>query len=185
MTKAEIVTELIETKCDVRTHRDRLYRLIGESENNVPDLLDLTFGGDDYLSFRASRILEFVCKNNLNHLVPHLAFFTKNISQVSHHSTKRVVGKICELIAYAYTHKQSNLTQETLTEKQKERIITACLDWMIQPEKMAVHAYAMQTLFLLGEKWVHEELKQILEDKMAFASTGYVARARKILKAMD
>ena len=47
---------------------------------------------------------------------------------------------------------------------------------MIHTEKMAVHAYAMLTLFLLGEKWVHEELKQILEDKMAFASVGYVAR---------
>lgn len=184
MTKEEIITELIETKCDVRLHRDRLDRLIGSCEENIPYLLDITFEGEDSLTFRAARILEFLCKNNLDSLAPYLDRFTKNISQVNHHSTKRVVAKICELIAYDYTHKQTNLIQEVLTKKQKERIITTCLDWMIQPEKMAVHAYAMQALYLLGEKWVHEELKQILEEKMAFASAGYVARARKILIAI-
>ncbi|MBC8464433.1 MAG: hypothetical protein H8D62_02025, partial [Bacteroidetes bacterium] len=57
MTKEEIITELIETKCDVRLHRDRLDRLIGSCEENVSDLLDITFEGEGSLTFRAARIL--------------------------------------------------------------------------------------------------------------------------------
>lgn len=184
MTKEEIIQELIETQCDVRLHRDRLDRLIGSCEENIPDLLDITFDGDEKITFRGARILEFICKKELDLLAPHLDRFTKNIAQVKHHSTKRVVAKICELIAYAYTNKETNLIQETLTKKQKERIITTCLDWMIQPEKMAVHAYSMQTLYLMGSGWVHEELKQILLENMIHASPGYLVRAKKILKAI-
>lgn len=184
MTKEEIITELEETQCDVRLHRDRITRLIGACEAHVPILLDISFESDDSITFRGARILEFICKKNLDSIAPHLNQFTQNIAKVNHHSTKRVIAKICELIAYAYIQKETNLVQEVLSKKQKERIITACLDWMIQPEKMAVHAYAMQTLYLLGERWVHEELKQILLENMIHGSPGYLVRAKKILNAI-
>lgn len=65
-------------------------------------------------------------------------------------------------------------------------IIEACFDWMISDEKVAIHAYSMQILFILGKEynWIHTELKQILIDNMTFGSKGYIVRAKKILKAI-
>lgn len=65
-------------------------------------------------------------------------------------------------------------------------IIEACFDWMISDEKVAIHAYSMQILFILGKEnnWINTELKQILIDNMTFGSKGYIVRAKKILKAI-
>ena len=62
MTKEEIINELIATKCDPRNHRNMLYRLVENGKHNVRELLELSFEKKDYLSFRAGRVLEFICK---------------------------------------------------------------------------------------------------------------------------
>jgi len=105
---------------------------------------------------------------------------------VAHHSTRREMAKICELIAINYNKKETSLLKSCITQKQKDMIIEACFDWMISDEKVAIHAYSMQILFILGKEnnWIHKELKQILVDNMAFVSKGYVVRAKKILQAI-
>jgi hypothetical protein len=66
----------------------------------------------------------------------------------------------------------------------REKIIEACFDWMINDEKIAPKAYAMNTLFLLGRDydWIHPELVMILERDYQMQSSGFKARARRILK---
>lgn len=186
MTKEEIINELIATKCDPRNHRNRLYRLVENGKHNVRELLELSFEKKDYLSFRAGRVLEFICKKSLDPIVPHLDYFTQNISMVAHHSTRREMAKICELIAINYNKKETSLLKSCITQKQKDMIVEACFDWMISDEKVAIHAYSMQILFILGKEnnWIHTELKQILVDNIAFGSKGYVVRAKKILQAI-
>jgi hypothetical protein len=55
---------------------------------------------------------------------------------------------------------------------------------MINDEKIAPKAYAMNTLFLLGTDydWIHPELALILERDFQMQSSGFKARARHILK---
>ena len=59
-------------------------------------------------------------------------------------------------------------------------------DWLIGNEKVAIHAYSMQTLFVFGKEsdWIHNELRQVLVDNIAYGSAGYVSRAKRILKAI-
>lgn len=186
MTKEEIIEEIIATNCDPRKHRNRLMKLIENSKNNVKELLEIAFEHDDFLSFRGGRVLEFICKQSLVPLVPQLDYFTENISTVKHHSTRREVAKICELIATDYDNDASTLMKDSLTNEYKERIVAACFDWLIGNEKVAIHAYSMQTLFVFGKEsdWIHDELKQILVENMAYGSAGYISRARRILKAI-
>ena len=80
------------------------------------------------------------------------------------------MAKICELIAINYNKKLHYLSRVSL--KTKIMIIEACFDWMISDEKVAIHAYSLQILFILGKEnnWIHTELKQILVDNLAFGS---------------
>lgn len=187
MTKEKIIEEIIATNCDARKHRNRLMKLIENGKDNVKELLELSFENDDFISFRSGRVLEFICKQTLVPLIPQLDYFTEKISTVKHHSTRREVAKICELIATNYDSDKSSLMRASLTTEQKERIVAACFDWLIGDEKVAIHAYSMQTLFVFGKgsDWIHQELRQILVDNMAFGSAGYVSRAKRILKAIQ
>ncbi len=49
---------------------------------------------------------------------------------------------------------------------------------------MATQVFAMDTLYLWGkqEKWVHPELKSVLEKNTDTGTSGYRAHARKLLK---
>ena len=68
-----------------------------------------------------------------------------------------------------------------------EAIATACFDWLISEQKVAPQAYAMTSLYYLGQRfpWIHEELKQVLEQNYADGSAGYQARARKVLQKLN
>ena len=76
--------------------------------------------------------------------------------------------------------------RDSLTKEHKERFITACFDWLIGNEKVAIHTYSMQTIFVFGKErdWIHNELRQVLLDNIAYGSAGYVSRAKRILKAI-
>jgi hypothetical protein len=57
---------------------------------------------------------------------------------------------------------------------------------MISDQKVAVKAYSMRSLYLLGSEfdWIHEELILILERDFASQSAGFKARARDLIKRM-
>ena len=68
--------------------------------------------------------------------------------------------------------------------KTKEAIIEVCFDWLITNQKVACQAYSMDALYLLGTeiKWVHPELKIILEQNIHNQSAAYCARGRITLE---
>ena len=96
----------------------------------------------------------------------------------------RPVAKVCQILAQENISKQNNTIKKVLTPLYKERIIEACFDWMISDQKVAVKAYSMTTLFILGKdyNWVHLELAQILENDYHLQSAAFKARARHVLK---
>jgi len=75
----------------------------------------------------------------------------------------------------------------SLQNEHLEKIIEAGFIWMITDQKIAVQAYTMQTLFLLGTKfdWIHNELAIIIEKNIPTGSTGYKNRGRKVLRAIE
>lgn len=168
------------------SRENRLYYanlLLGDTKL-ITEALDILFKIDDPASCKAAWILEFMCGENLEALIPHLDIFTENIHKVHLDSAVRPVAKICEYLIKAYYGKTPNTIKEHLTKTHRERIIEVCFDYMINDEKTAPKAYSMNSLFLLGNEfeWVHPELANILERDFQMQSSGFKARAKHILK---
>lgn len=184
--KGLTTTELHKELNYVNHSRDkRLYyaNLVISQPELITELLNILFTINDKISCRAAWVFEFVCGEKLDLIIPHLDRFTENIHKVYLDSAVRPVAKVCEYIIKAYYSKSEHAIQTALTSVHKERIVESCFDWMINDEKIAPKAYAMNTLFLLGKEidWIHPELKIILERDYQKQSAGFKARARQIL----
>ncbi|WP_203255720.1 adenylosuccinate lyase [Hyunsoonleella ulvae] len=183
MTTAELYEELNYVNHS-REKRLHYANLLLANPKLIPKVLDILFMVDDKISPKAAWILEFMCSNTIEAIIPYLDIFTKNIKTVHLDSSVRPVAKICELLAVAYTSKEKNKIKSNLMQHHKERIIETCFDCMINDEKVAPKAYSMTTLFLLGKEydWVYPELVLILERDFHLQSAAFKARARHILK---
>jgi hypothetical protein len=167
-----------------RESRLKYANLVLNDMQLFPKLVDILFMVDDKTSSRAAWVLEFVCKDYIFAIVPYLDTFTSHIKTIKLDASVRPVSKICTLIAETYYDKQPNVLKKILNSKQKELIVEASFDWLINDEKIATKAHAMDTLFLFGKdfKWIHPELVQILEQDFQNQSPGFKARAKQILK---
>lgn len=185
MTTAALYDEL-NNVTHAREDRLTYANLIISNPNLLPKLLDILFMVDDKVSCRAAWVLEFMCNEHLELVLPHLEYFTTHIHKVHLDPAVRPVAKVCEYLAKAYYAKEPNAVKDQLNTQHQERIIEACFDWMINDEKIAPKAYAMHTLFLFGNDydWVHPELAQLLERDFQMQSSGFKARARHILKKL-
>lgn len=171
-----------------RENRQRVADIVLENQNLIKDLVTLTFKVDDKISIKAAWILEWICTHhNLNLILPYLDQFTKSIGLVYFDSATRPCAKICEHLANAFYAKTTNEVQVTLTEKHINSIIETGFDWLITPQKIAVRAYTMNTLYLFGleKDWVHPELKHLIETKIIHESKGTKARGKHILKLIE
>ncbi|MEZ4793027.1 MAG: adenylosuccinate lyase [Gelidibacter sp.] len=167
-----------------RANRLKYANMVIAQPELIPKLLDILFMVDDKVSCRAAWVLEFMCGEKLEEIIPYLDVFTEHIHKVHLDPAVRPVAKVCEYLAKAYYSKEKNKIQEALTLKHKENIVESCFDWMINDEKIAPKAYSMNTLYLLGKDidWIHPELAQILERDFQMQSSGFKARARQVLK---
>jgi hypothetical protein len=167
-----------------RESRTKYANMVLNDLNLIPKLIDILFMVDDAVSCKAAWVLEFVCDIKRDAIIPFLDKFTRNIHTIHLDSAVRPVAKICEFLAKDYYLEQDNSIKKALTPIYQERIIETCFDWMITDQKVAVKAYAMNTLFLLGKdfNWVHTELILILERDFHSSSAAFKARAGHIFK---
>ena len=167
-----------------RENRLKYANLLLDNPELIPNALDILFKVDDPISCRAAWILEFMCGEKLEAIIPHLDNFTKNMHKVHLDSAVRPVAKICEYLIKSYYGKNPSKLKDALTQTHKERITEVCFDYMINDEKIAPKAYSMNSLFLLGQEfdWIHPELVNILQRDFQMQSSGFKARARHILK---
>lgn len=144
--------------------------------------LDILFMVDDERSNRAGWLLEFVTKNNIAMIYPHLDYFTTYMHTVYQDSALRPVAKICESLAISYYKNKNSLTQQFVQAHHKEKIIEAAFDWLITDQKVAVKAYSLTTLYHLGTEndWIHDELLRIMENQYASSSAAFKARTRHV-----
>lgn len=183
MDKHFLLNELNNIENARRINRQRVANLVLENDALFPILLEIVFEIDNKTSIKAAWVLEFVCIQKLVLLAPHIDHFTENIGTVKFDSAVRPVAKICEFIAKDFTSKKESVFKEILTKKHVDHIVEAGFDWLISEHKVAVKAYTMNSLFLFGKTydWVHEELKLILANNIAYGSPAYKARGKRIL----
>ena len=167
-----------------RENRDKVANIAYNNKELFKHLISLTFLVDDKISIKAAWILEWICTHGkLSWMLPHLEEFTNNIARLRFDSAIRPCAKICEQIATAYTSKNLNEFQSALTPKQIDTIIETGFDWLITPQKIAVRAYTMNTLYLFGlqKDWIHPELEHLITTKIIKESKGCKARGTHIL----
>ncbi|WP_411031999.1 adenylosuccinate lyase [Spongiimicrobium sp. 3-5] len=182
MTKTELYNKLNYVN-HTREKRTEMAHMVRNDPTLVPVLLSLVFEVDDPVSSKACWVLEFVVKENLSLLFPHLDTFIANMGSVYLDSSVRPLAKICECLVLAYFSKNNEQVQLALSEKHLEQMVTSCFDWLIGDYKVAAKAYSMTSLYLLGRKfpWVHPELRLVIEQNYATGSAAYKARARHTL----
>ena len=188
MSKKWISSVLEAMENPKRENRNHAANLVWEHPENFTYLLQLTFDVHNKTSIKAAWVLEWICTHKgLDLLLPHLDYFTTHIKNVVFDSATRPCAKICEHLAKAYTQKKEHLVKKVLTKNHIEQIVATGFDWLITPQKIAVRAYTMNTLFLFGleKKWIHPELKHLILSKIIHESKGTKARGKHILLAIE
>ena len=171
-----------------RENRQRVANIVLENQKLFKDLVTLTFKIDDKISIKAAWILEWICTHhNLDWILAHLDEFTSKINTLKFDSSIRPCAKICEHLANAYYAKNKNEVKNSLTQNHIDTIVETGFDWLITPQKIAVRAYTMNTLYLFGleKDWIHPELKHLIETKIIHESKGCKARGKHILGLIE
>lgn len=188
MTKIFLEEHLKSIENAKRENRQKCANIVLNDLNLVKYLIEIVFEVENKISIKAAWILEWICTHHhLNYVLPYLDEFCAKISTVQFDSAIRPCAKICEQLATAYFDKSENETQKKLTTTHIDAIITTGFDWLITPQKIAVRAYTMTTLFLFGlqKKWIHAELKHLIETKIILESKGTKARGKHILRLIE
>ncbi|WP_299769810.1 adenylosuccinate lyase [uncultured Dokdonia sp.] len=169
-----------------REKRAYYAQLVISTPELMPHILKILFKVNDPISNRAGWLLEFVCKTDLTILFPYLDTFTEKMHTVYQDSALRPVAKICEYLTLSYYKKKDPLTRKHIKSLHKERMTEAGFDWLITEQKVAVKAYTLTSLFLIGTEidWIHPELKRIMEDDYHKGSAAYKARCRHMFEAL-
>lgn len=185
MTKAELIAQLDHVNHS-KEKRSFYSKLFMDHPEDIATLLKVAFDTKEKKSFRAAWVLEFICSSDIAYILPHLEYFSEHLGQLQSDSAKRPAAKICELLTTAYYKKADDRLLHHFKQIHKEQIIEACFDWMIQEEKVAVKAYSMNSLYLLGTEydWIHPDLISILKKDFAGQSAAFKARSRHILKRL-
>lgn len=150
----------------------------------LPELLEICILHKEEVSYRAAWVLEFVCLENLELLIPHFNQFFKILPQIKRDQAVRPFSKIGMLIAKENYKKKHPKIIKALSEEHKTILIECCFDWLISNQKVAAEVYAMHTLLLVGSEidWIHPELQQIIEQNIHDKSAAYIARGKMTLK---
>jgi hypothetical protein len=153
----------------------------------LPELLDIVFLDENPVSSKAAWVLDMVLREKLELLLPHLDYFCQHLARVKLDGVVRPMAKICEMLVLACLNSKDPSQFQRISVMNLEAIATACFDWLISEQKVAPQAYAITSLYYLGQRfpWIHEELKQVLEQNYADGSAGYQARARKVLQKLN
>lgn len=183
-----LTNELLNIETATRDNRKRVADIVVNDESLMAFLITLTFQTDDKVSIKAAWVLEWICTHHtINFLLPFLDDFTSQLNKLKFDSAIRPSAKICEQLATAYFSKNENPVKEKLQQQHIDAIVETGFDWLITPQKIAVRAYTMNTLYLFGlqKDWIHPELKHLIETKIIHESKGTKARGKHILGLIE
>ncbi|QMU65142.1 MAG: adenylosuccinate lyase [Flavobacteriaceae bacterium] len=182
-----LTSELLNIENAKRENRQRVANIVCKQKELLEPLVKITFDVSNKISVKAAWILEWICSHHdLHAIVPYLDEFTSGLKYLKFDSAIRPCAKICEHITIAY-FKEDELFVKNLTDEHMQRIVEVGFDWLITDQKIAVRAYTMSSLFLLGKKydWVHPELAYLIRTKIIHESKGCKARGKKVLELID
>ena len=183
---SQILAEKLDFPRAHRKTRQDIANWVMDHPENFPDLLNFCFNTSLSISHKAAWVLEIVCDEQLDLLLPHLDLFFENIPKVKKDQAVRPLSKICLMLANKFYKKKIPSVLNSFKKDHKETMTECCFDWLISDQKVACEAYSMHSLYLLGTEidWIHPELKTIIKQNIHKKSAGYKAQGKKILGKM-
>ena len=180
--KTELVSKIDQSTAH-RKSREQLSNYIIRSVDILSEFIEIAFDTAHKNHLKAFWSLELICEKKLKLFVPYLDLFCEVLPKLIDDSAIRPATKICLFLSKS-NHRKNGIS---LTQEQEHLLIEALLDRLIQNEKVAAKVYAMRALFMLGKKynWVHDELKNIIEQDYANHSAAYQAATRNLLKKLN
>jgi hypothetical protein len=153
----------------------------------VGTLLKAIWVEDKNNTFNASWVFDHLMRKKLDYLLPYIDDFTNGLENLDSESCIRPMAHVCELIVLKRYKTKDKAYAEGIRAQTMEKIVSACFDWLIGSRKVAAKVFAMTSLLHLGTefKWIHPELKPILENSINSGTVGYKNRAQKTLKALE
>ena len=184
---SKILLEKLNFPRAYRKTRLDIAQWIIDNPETFPQLLNICFNAEEKKSYKAVWILEYVCAEKIEMLIPHLDTFFENIPKIQKDQAVRPIAKICLMLAKQYYLKKNDKVIQALKQEHKQTISECCFDWLITDQKVACQAYSMDALFLLGTEieWIHSELKMTLKQNIHSQSAAYCARGRITLEKIS
>jgi hypothetical protein len=180
--KTELVSKIDQSTAH-RKSREQLSNYIIRNIDILSEFIEIAFDIAHKNHVKAFWSLELVCEKKLKLFVPYLDLFCEVLPKLIDDSAIRPATKICLFLSKS-NHRKNGIS---LTQEQEHLLIEALFDRLIQNEKVAAKVYAMRALFVLGKKynWVHNELKNIIEQDYANHSAAYQGATRNLLKKLN
>ena len=168
-------------------NREPITNMVLQNPAWVPLILKRMADVGEKDSAFAARILELTCKRDLKIILPYLEEFTTLLARLEQDGSIRASAKIIELLCAAYFITDDSHYRDSLTDLYLQKFTEACFDWMIANSPTAIQAHAMYSLYLLGYKfeWIHNELIETINKRLAYGSTGYQNRGKKVILAIE
>ncbi|AJH15637.1 hypothetical protein [Myroides profundi] len=174
MTHKEFYQIVLETDIHVKSRVDTL-AVIGSDEEVLKFLLKYSFEYDDAIHVMSTVLLQDILDKDILRLEPYLDTFIDNAEFITNESSKRLISRICWLIA-----KSKKLV---CTSVQEKKLVDVSLLWLSNDSKVASEAFAMDILMLLGQQY-KEDLKlisEVIELNYPHRTVAYQNKAKKFM----
>ena len=159
------------------------------AKHDIELLISQACFSDTSKAFRAAWVLENILAENPLALDYYTIKLIELLPNVKSESVKRHFTKlISHGISRVVKKKASKIYERNLWATDLEPLEEFCFKWFVEDDaKPAVKAHALEILFLLStrEKWIADELPQIIENQIKYGSPSLKAKGKSVLKRLE
>lgn len=164
-------------KAIVKEHSSRntqsIVTYIGNNPGRFNVLVQIFLAGPYRVSQRASWPLSYCVEQHPELIKPHLGVILKVLdNETVHDAVRRNIVRLLQFIE--------------IPKRYYGKVWSACYDLMNPKQPVAIRAFSMTVLAAIAVKEpdLKNELILLIENQLPYASAGYLARARKVLKEL-
>jgi hypothetical protein len=152
----------------------KIVNYIGDSPDRFKELIHIFLAGPYRVTQRAAWSLSCCVEKNPDLILPYLNVIFKMLDRNdTHDAVKRNIVRLLQFIE--------------IPKKYYGYVVDKCFALMNVKEPIAVRVFSMQVLCNVAMKVpdLKKELKLVIEDQLPYASAGFIARAKKVLKELE
>jgi hypothetical protein len=152
------------------------------------EVIEYTKNSNAATAFHSAWVLENMLLSLPEALDYYLPYIVEAIPVTDNESVRRHLTKLAAIGIKRIVKKEaSRVFDKEFWSINLEPLEEVCFKWFVSEDsKPAVKAHCLEILYLLStrQKWIAEELPQIIENQMHFGSPGLKAKGKAILKLL-